>query len=281
MSTISIRHHERPERGALDHVRALAAAFSASARERLRYPGDALGFGLFLVMLLYTFTQLWRAAASGQGGSVGGWLPAQLVLYLLVTEIVTMSPGHLHGGISQRIRSGDVSIDLLRPTGWVPWELARAAGAAAVRAALLVLFGVPTLILLVGVPRLDPRGIVVGLLVLTPLAILLDCCARLLIGLLAFWFEEATPFFWIWQKLCFTFGGLMLPLDLYPDWLRAIAECLPFAAILFGPAKAVVAFDAGEALRAGIALVAWLAVAALLLAFVHGRASRRLQLNGG
>lgn len=262
-------------------TRAFRAAIAASARERLCHPGDALGFGVFLVLLLYTFTQLWRSAAESGGGSVGGWSPAHLVLYLLVTELVTLAPGHLHAGIGARVRSGDLATDLLKPVHWVSWEIARAAGSAGVRVVLLALFGVPALLLLVGLPRIDPRGLFVGLLVLAPLALLLECCVRVLIGLLAFWFEEAAPFYWIWQKLCFTLGGLMLPLDLYPDWLRAVADCLPFASILFAPAKAVVAFDPAQAAGALITLLGWLVVAVLLLVLVFGRAARRLQANGG
>lgn len=259
--------------------KALGAAFVAAFRERLRYPGDVVGFAGFLVLLLFVFTRLWTAAA--QRGDLGDWTPARLVLYLLVTELVTLSPGWVHQGIASRVRSGDLVTDLLRPVDWVAWEVSSAAGSAAVRLLVLAVAGMPALVLLTGMPRIDPRGLLVGALVLVPLAVLLDCCVRILIGLLAFWFEEATPFYWIWQKLAFTLGGLMLPLDLYPDWLRTAASCLPFSALLFQPARAVVAFDAAQAWGAAATLAGWLLVAWLSLVLAFGRASRRLQLNGG
>ena len=260
-------------------ARALAAAFAASARERARYPGDALGSSVFLGLLLFTFTQLWTTAA--HGGRIGAYAPAQLVLYLLVAELVTLAPGAVHVSIGARVRSGDLATDLLRPVDWIAWELARSAGSSVVRMATLLAVGAPALVLLVGMPRLDPRGVAVGLLVLVPLAVLLESCIRVLVGLLAFWFEESTPFYWIWQKLSFTLGGLMLPLDLYPEWLRSVASCLPVASILFAPARAVVAYDARETIVAILTLCAWLAVAWLTLGLAYGRASRRLQLNGG
>lgn len=263
------------------NTKALRAAFAASARERVRYPGDAAGYAVFLALILFTFTQLWTTAAKGSGGTIGGYLPASLVLYLLVTEIVTLAPGAVHLGIAARVRSGDLATDLLRPVDWVPWELARAAGSSAVRMGIMAAAGFPALALLVDVPHVDPRGVAIGLAVLVPLAIVLDCSVRILIGLCAFWFEEAGPFYWIWQKLCFTLGGLMLPVDLYPDWLRTIAACLPFQALLFAPAKTVVDFDPSAALAAAAQIVAWIAVAWLLLALVAGRGARRLQLNGG
>ena len=44
------------------------------------------------------------------------------------------------------------------------------------------------------------------------------------IGLSAFWIVDTSPVYWIWQKLAFVLGGLLLPLELYPDWLRALAR---------------------------------------------------------
>src|SRR5690606_30324810 len=57
------------------------------------------------------------------------------------------------------------------------------------------------------------------------------------VGLTAFWLQDASPVYWVWQKLLFTLGGLILPLALYPDWLAALARWTPFAAALNGPAS--------------------------------------------
>ena len=260
------------------NVRAHAATFACSFRERLRYPAESLGFAVFLPALLFVFASLWTATSRAH--PLGGWTPARLVLYLLVTELVTMSPGWAHQAIAASVRSGDVAGDLLRPVHWVPMQLARTLGNACARFLILLAAGSVALVALFGAPRLDVRG-VVAVSVLLPLAIALDCCARVLVGLLAFWFEESSPFFWIWQKLAFVMGGLMIPLDLYPPWLQSAAACLPFSAMIYGPARALVAFDAHEAASALARLLAWLAVAVLLLTLTFSRASRRLALNGG
>lgn len=259
-------------------VRALAAIFGCSFCERLRHPAETLGFAVLLPALLFVFASLWKTTSRGQW--LGGWTPAQLVLYLLVTELVTMSPGWAHQAIAASVRSGDVAGDLLRPVHWVPMQLARTLGNASARFLVLLASGGLAVLALTGAPRLDARG-VLALAVLLPMAVALDCCARVLVGLLAFWFEESSPFFWIWQKLSFVMGGLMIPLDLYPAWLRSVAECLPFSAMIYGPARALVAFDAHEAASALARLAAWLVVAVLALLLTFGRAGRRLALNGG
>jgi ABC-type uncharacterized transport system permease subunit len=60
------------------------------------------------------------------------------------------------------------------------------------------------------------------------------------IGLLAFWLQDVSPVYWVWQKLMFVLGGLMLPLDLYPSVVQRAAEFTPFPVLLAGPASFVV-----------------------------------------
>jgi len=261
-------------------VRPLLAAFVMSARERLRYRGDLAGSAVFLAIIVFIFARLWQAVL-GDGADLRGYTVAQLVLYLLVAQVVTMSPGMLHQRIAEDVRSGDLATQLLRPVSYVAWELARGMGASLVRATALVVVGVPVALAFAGLPRLDPRGVAFGMLVLVPAAMVLQALTRILIGLAAFWFEDSNPFHWIWQKVSFVLGGLFLPLDLYPGWLRAVASWLPFEAMLYGPARTVIAFDADLAWTTAWKLGAWLVVFGLVLVATYARASRRLQLNGG
>jgi ABC-type uncharacterized transport system permease subunit len=52
-------------------------------------------------------------------------------------------------------------------------------------------------------------------------------------GLCAFFLETTSPLYWGWQKLGFAFGGLMFPLDTYPDTLRGTALATPFPSLLY------------------------------------------------
>ncbi len=270
----------RPRRGNRRvSLSALSGAFVTSARERLRYPGDALGSAGFLVLLLFIFGRLWTAIA-GERGLPEGWTIQRLVFYLLITELVVLAPGALHLRVARDVRSGDLAIQLLRPVGWVEWELARAAGASLARLLVLAAVGVPTVALMVGLPPLDARGVALGLLVI-PLAIFFECVARLAIGVSAFWLEDSNALSWIWSKLAFILGGLLMPLDLYPQWLRTIAHWLPFEAVIFGPARMMAAFDAQAATGMALRLVLWLVLFLLGLFAFHARASLSVQSNGG
>jgi ABC-2 type transport system permease protein len=79
----------------------------------------------------------------------------------------------------------------------------------------------------------------------------------------------------------FVLGGLVLPLTLYPDWLRRIAEASPFSAFLYGPGRLALGFDPAAALRTVAMLLLWGAAAGLLAAWLHRRGLRVLDVNGG
>ena len=261
-------------------VRAVFAAAAASVKERFRARFELLGSALFLSVILFIFHRLWSLVA-GEDGLAGGFTVAQLTTYLLVTEVVVMSPGHVQQRIGEDVRSGAFTIALLRPLSYVQWEVARSAGATAARALTLAAAGFLTLLALDALPVLDPRGVILGFGLMVPAALLVELCARIGIGLAAFWMEESQPLFWIWQKLVFVLGGLFLPLELYPDWLRAVCAWLPFRALLHGPGRTVTAFEPHAALSDALVLAAWAAAFATGLAALEAVGRRRVQANGG
>jgi len=101
------------------------------------------------------------------------------------------------------------------------------------------------------------------------------------LGLLSFWLTDATPVYWVTQKLLFTLGGLMLPLALYPEWVQRVAFVTPFPALLSGPAGFVIGASPSEAGELLLRLAFW---GVLIFATVHvmfWRGTRSLQVNGG
>ena len=131
-----------------------------------------------------------------------------------------------------------------------------------------------------GLPE-DPRGLRPAL----PLGILagyVALCFHAAIGLSSVWLTDCAPVYWIWQKCAFIFGGLMLPLEVYPAWLREIALRTPFAALMYGPGRMVFGWRPGRRrLQIGLELLFWSIVATTLLVLVYGRARRALEVSGG
>jgi ABC-2 type transport system permease protein len=85
----------------------------------------------------------------------------------------------------------------------------------------------------------------------------------------------------VFQKLCFLLGGLVIPLSIYPGWLRAVADVTPFAPLLSGPGRMAFGWDPALALQTAGLLVVWSAAACGLLAWTGRRALQRLDVGGG
>jgi ABC-2 type transport system permease protein len=94
-------------------------------------------------------------------------------------------------------------------------------------------------------------------------AAMLNVIFSAMLGLSAFVFEDPGPVYWLWQKLGFAFGGLMFPLDLYPDTLRHIAGATPFPSLLEAPGRMPLGTDFDLGWQAGFVLVGWLGVVIL------------------
>jgi len=221
---------------------------------------------------------------------------AEMVWYLAMTETITLSGSRVFVEISEAVKAGDLAYTLARPLSYPVYQVANSLGNSAPRfllnlavAAAVVGLGMRHMPVLspstmLGIDSAEGAGSLPGLLAflgMAALALLLDALIAVLIGLLAFWIEEVMPVFWIYQKLLFTVGGLFLPLEMFPDWLRRAAEWLPFQFITYAPARAFVAFESGFVLRAVSGQVAYIAVLGTLMALVWRRAQRRMVVHGG
>ena len=239
--------------------------------------GELYGRMLFFAVILGVFSALWRAAA--EAGLPLAVEPATLVWYLAATEWILLSPAPVHVEIEGEIRRGDIACQLVRPFSYVAAAFAQGIGRLAVRAPLLAVVACGGAFAVTG--RV-PSAHVFALIVPFGLAAMLVIHGLYIVtGLAAFWFGDVSPLFWIWQKLLFILGGLMLPLTIYPDWMQRVAEYTPFPYLLARPASFVMGGDAGGVWNLTWHLAVWGLVIALAANTLFARAVRSLHVNGG
>jgi len=263
---------------------AVLAKYSAFARiavaQARRERGELYGRVVFFAVILGVFSSLWRAVAESRAAGMPlAADPNDLVWYLAATEWILLSAPPIHIEIQDAIRRGDVVYRLGRPASYVVAELAAGLGLLAVRAPVL---GVAAFVCAFAFTGSTPP--LSALVILVPFgfaAAALMTALSLWIGLLAFWLQEVSPVYWVWQKLMFVLGGLMLPLDLYPAFIQRAAAFTPFPTLLAGPAS----FVLRDALITPIALARdlaiWSGVTALAVTWMFRRATSALTINGG
>jgi ABC-2 type transport system permease protein len=101
------------------------------------------------------------------------------------------------------------------------------------------------------------------------------------IGLLAFWTEDTNAFAFLFSRLVLVLGGVLIPIEIFPQPLRGIAQALPFSAILYGPARTLVHFQLDRFGWLLLQQVITVAVGSLFLLAVYSVAIRRVNINGG
>src|SRR5689334_8143329 len=202
-------------------------------RQACAEPGELLGRALFFVLVLGVFSAIWRAVA--ESGAPSTRHPAEMLWYLAVTEWVRLSVPSVQFQIEDDIRRGDVAYEIVRPASWLGARLSHGLGALAVRSPVMLGIAGITAWSLAGPPQ-KPAALAVAL-AFGLVASVLTTLFHVGIGVAAFWLGDVAPAYWIWQKLLFVLGGLMLPLQFYPVLFVRIARLTPFPALLAGPAS--------------------------------------------
>jgi ABC-2 type transport system permease protein len=147
------------------------------------------------------------------------------------------------------------------------------------RAMLNAVFGGLTVWWLVGTPN-HPEGFLIALPAILG-AWVLHFCINAMIGLSAFVVEDVSAFMWIYQKLAFIFGGMLIPLNFYPQWLQTLAKFLPFSSAIYGPARLFVSPTAEFFVSVMSLQLAWIFMLTILLVVVYRRGLTQLTVNGG
>ncbi|MEU6067259.1 MULTISPECIES: ABC transporter permease [Streptomyces] len=232
-------------------------------------------FGLILV---YTYLALWD-----QKPHLGGYDQAQAVTYVWLGQALLSTLAIGGGGVEdelmERIRTGDIAIDLYRPADlqlwWLSADLGRALFQLLGRGVIPFVFG--ALFFPVALP--SDAGTWAAFLVAVLLAMVVGFGIRFLVGLSAFWLLDGTGVAqaaWITGFFC---SGLVLPLNVFPGVIGEVVRTLPWSSLLQAPADVLL----GKADPWGVFLfqAVWAAALLALGRLLQSMATRRVVVQGG
>ena len=264
-------------------LRPYAALAGAGFARYTAYRGAMLGgavtnavFGLMRASVLV-------AAIRSRGGPVGGYDAEAAITFAWVSQaLIAVVEVFTWNELAQRVRSGDVAVDLARPLdlqlGLAAADLGRAAAVVLPRAVPILLAGALTLGL--ALPA-DPRAWALGLVAVV-LATLLSFAGRFVVNLLAFWLLDVRGLIASYVLVSTLFSGLVVPVRWFPAPVAAVAAATPFPSMVQTPADLLTGHLGGSAALAAVGVqVAWLVGIGGLGRLVLGAAHRRLVVQGG
>ncbi len=281
MSTTIIR----PQRGLWRRLNLSFQKYSAvlrvSAANNIAYLMEVLFRAVLLIVLVFVLSQLWKTTFSARGARLlSGFSIADMIWYLAAAETIAMSMPALTRRIDQEVRSGQLAYLLGRPCNYVLYNFAQYLGERLVRFIINGTVATALALLVAGPPHMSWMGLAAWPLVAF-LALCIEFVAYFSIGLLAFWTEETTSFSLIFSRLTLVLGGVLAPLEIFPQPLRSIAQALPFSSILYGPARTLVHFELDRFGWLLLQQALTLAIGGLILAAVYQVAIKRVNINGG
>lgn len=227
------------------------------------------------------YTVVWRAIYGGHTGLVAGadvdTTVGYAVLGITIAGVLTVWPG---SSIQGRVRDGLIGVDLIRPIGLLTQSLAVQTG--------YVIAGLPTVLVGLGTGFLvgglaGPSGVAAaaGFAISLVLAFFVSQLITLLMSLASFWTLEVGGIGMVFGVVRVFMSGTVLPLWFMPDWLRTVAEVLPFQAAAYTPLATYFGRPPGGLAAALGVQALWVAVLGAVCALVWSRAKRRVVVQGG
>ncbi len=255
-------------------------SFRRFATYRIATVSGAFTNSVFGFILCGVYLTLWNERPGLGGYDVNDaltfvWLQQGLLLPIgLFGASTTVELG-------ERVRSGEIAVDLYRPTHLLLWWLSMDLGRAMFQ--LIVRGGVP---LLVGALVFDLKfpsrpeawlAVAVGLL----FAILVSFGIRYLVALSGFWIIDSRGTEAAAMLVSLFFSGAVLPLVVFPGWFGEFVRATPWAATLQVPIDIWLGRNPSGIGGALLFQIGWILVLLLVGQLVTQLAMRKVVIQGG
>ncbi|BCJ66324.1 ABC transporter permease [Polymorphospora rubra] len=240
----------------------------------------SIGLGTIgVIFQLVAMVALWTALLA-DGARIGGYSLPEMKGYLLVgfaTGVVGRGLGeHV---MAERIRSGAVALDLVKPLDYQKMRFAEVLGGLVIEIMVIVAVGAAFVTLAGPVQApVRPDLLLLSLVAVVPIKFLIIYLSTML----CFWTQNYHGLAWTRTALTQLLSGALVPLALLPGWLAATAAVLPFAAITSTPALIYTgkATGTGALLLIGYQFL-WAAGLWILARLAWRTAVRQLTVHGG
>jgi len=233
---------------------------------------------LFLGVIIFVYSQLWGLGFAQK--SIQGYDLGKIVFYVAVAESVWISTRRVYKTIDKDIKQGFIANYLSKPVDYVLFRLSNSLGKSIITFLINLALCLILLFALFGSLPIG-LGALLATVIVSFIAIILLLSVSIAFGLLGFWTEDAEAFQFLYSKAVFIFGGLVFPIDLYPAWLKAVADFLPFKWGVFASGKIAVSFNIQFFLEVVSMQAFWIVLSLAACFLLFSRIRKSIFVNGG
>ncbi|MFE9136812.1 ABC transporter permease [Streptomyces sp. NPDC007355] len=259
-----------------------ASGFRRHATYRVATAAGVFTNSVFGFILSYTYIALWD-----ERPQLGGYSMDDALAYVWIGQALLTVCGLMGGGfeeeLMERIRTGDIAVDLYRPADLQAWWFSANAGRCAFQ--LLGRGAVPMAVGALAFRFTLPSGpgAWLAFLVAVALGSTVSFAIWYLAAMSAFWLLDGQGVVQVvWLGGLF-FSGMLLPLNVFPGALGEVARMLPWASLLQVPADVYLGkYEEGAELAGAYAFQGcWALVLLGAGRLVQAAATRKVVVQGG
>jgi ABC-2 type transport system permease protein len=232
-------------------------------------------FRIWIFAQVYLFTFQYK-----QLDDVNGLTASTIVWILMMVQSAEMStrPDFCQI-ISDEIKLGDIGYILSKPYNYFLFHYASFWGRGLMTLLASLALGSLTAYLLVGVTHLYFYHLL-GAIILLFTGLTIAFMISFIIGLTAFWVEEASAFEWMSHKFRLVLGGAIIPVALLPDQVVMIVKYLPFANISY-TAATYLTTKQSSFLELWSIQIAWIFILGFIIRIIYKKGVKNVTVNGG
>ncbi len=225
---------------------------------------------------------IWKAIYAG-GTEIGKFTFQEMTTYVCLAWIgKSFYFNYLDYNISERVRSGVLAMDLIKPLDFQTMMLTSTLGESVFR---FVLFTLPIgLVVYLVFGIIPPASLEAGMLFLcsTVFSFLVYSGINFLLGLLALYLENLEATLFAKNQLIELLSGVLIPLSFFPSWISGFLQLLPFSAIAYIPLTLYLGKVTGAAAYGHLLFQGFWAVTIIFAGrILWWISARRLMIQGG
>ncbi|PZE20986.1 ABC transporter permease [Paenibacillus xerothermodurans] len=224
------------------------------------------------------YVSIWK----GVGDPVGahGYTLQNIVHYVAFNQVCLWITLFLTKGlgIENAVRTGQISLDLMRPVHLFYHLMCKEWGQAGYQ---LMYKSVPIYLLYIwalGLPVPSSTAIWLWTLAALALAAYLNICINYLIGVTALWTTESNWLYWVHYSFSTVLSGFLIAVDWLPHWLQTISRWSFYPYMQYVPTRLYLGMESALAL---IGSAVWCALLTLLCLAATAIVRHKLEVQGG
>ncbi|MGV8171217.1 MAG: ABC transporter permease [Candidatus Woesearchaeota archaeon] len=245
----------------------------------LAYLQDTIWSSAFIALIIFIFVNLWTVVF-GTSQYIEGFTIVMMLWYLVMTESIVTSQTKVLEDIGDEIVTGNIANYLSKPYNYILYKYAFSIGKSILKFFITFVIGGLIVYIMLGPIHVVYWSIPLILLIVF-LAITLNFIIMAFLGIFALWIEDTRSLAFIYSKIVFTIGGMLVPLEIFPQWLYNISINLPFSYIAYHPARLFVNFNINTFFNVLLMEICWITAFIIITTIAYKVCMKNVSINGG